>query len=214
MNKKLPRIVLDTNPNWEFEKPIWRKGHTVVGIDEAGRGPLAGPVVAAAVQFTHSVEIEGLRDSKKMSEASRERCYDQIIVLAKRYGVAAVGSTIIDRIGILQATYLAMRRALKLLDFEPDEVLVDGRPAQLNRPHKAIVKGDDRSFSISAASVLAKVSRDRMMHSYHEMYPEFGFDRHKGYPTPEHKAILKKIEPCPIHRMTFSGVEFELFTKL
>ncbi|MDK9701149.1 MAG: ribonuclease HII, partial [bacterium] len=197
---------------WEYEQKVWSLHKTVAGVDEAGRGPLAGPVVAAAVLFHEPCELPGLRDSKKMSEKKREELFDRIRLQAQCYGVAACGERIIDRIGILQATYLAMKRALALLPIIPDEVLVDGRPAKIDRKHIALVKGDDRSFSIAAASVLAKVQRDRMMLTYHAMYPEFEFNLHKGYPTPRHKALLKQQEPCPLHRMTFSGVQYELFS--
>jgi ribonuclease HII len=200
-----------SGPTWEYELRCWNESQSVAGIDEAGRGPLAGPVVASAVLFTHPVEISGLRDSKKMTLANRERCYDLIREFAVSIGVAAVGPTIIDQIGILNATYLAMRRALAQIIPIPDCVLVDGRPAKIKREHLAIVKGDDKSFSIAAASVVAKVLRDRMMTTYDRMYPEFNLAQHKGYPTPQHLAILKETEPSPIHRLTFAGVQYELF---
>ncbi len=210
MRKKI-RISDDHfGPSWDNEKKLWLAYKSVAGVDEAGRGPLAGPVVAAAVMFTEPVTIDGLRDSKKMSENARERCFTEITALATDFGVATVGPTIIDRIGILNATFLAMRRALALLKTIPDEVLVDGRPAKIKRTHQAIVGGDDLSYSIAAASVLAKVLRDRMMQTYDSMYPEFGFSHNKGYPTPEHLEILKTVPPCHIHRVTFAGVQYEL----
>lgn len=198
-------------PDWSYELKEWNRNNTVIGVDEAGRGPLAGPVVAAAVQFREPVEIPYLRDSKKMTARQREMCYDIIRSHAVAVGVAAVGPTAIDAIGILKATYLAMKRAIEELPHKPDAILVDGRPVQIGLTHQALVKGDDRSFSIAAASVIAKVLRDRMMNSYHLWYPEFEFNLHKGYPTPRHKQLLKEFTPTPIHRFSFSDLKWDLF---
>ncbi len=188
-----------------YEKQLWQKGFkAVAGIDEAGRGPLAGPVVAAAVVFSSGTLIDNLNDSKQLSAAKRGSLYEEIIVNAKAYGIGSASREEIDHFNIHQATFLAMRRALAKLPDEPDFILVDGfaLPESSCR-QKAIKSGDALSLSIAAASVLAKVTRDTMMLRLHEEYPHYGFNRHKGYGTADHCAALNKYGPCPAHRVSF-----------
>ena len=180
----------------------------LLGVDEAGRGPLAGPVVAAAVSLHGSRRILGLDDSKKLSEARRELLFDKIIARATAFGVGIVDAETIDRIGILPATFLAMRKAIdEALEnhFCPALIAVDGNLTipGVSWPQKAIVKGDGRSRNIAAASILAKVTRDRMMLEYHAEFPQYGFDRHKGYGTKLHLAAIRSEGACSIHRLSF-----------
>ena len=180
---------------------------SVVGVDEAGRGPLAGPVVAAAVVLPWDISLPGLRDSKKMSPTLRIRLFGQIIEKCTGFGIARVDETTIDEINILQAALLAMKRAVEQLPLEPDLLLIDGnRGIECETHQKTIIGGDDASLSIAAASVLAKVTRDRLMEEYHEQYPRYEFSRHKGYGTRLHKERIREYGPCPIHRKTFKGV--------
>ena len=176
----------------------------ICGIDEAGRGPLAGPVVAGAVILPKGLKIPYLNDSKQLSEKRREALYDQIMASAVAVGAGIVSPERIDEINILQATYEAMRQAVESLDPKPqillnDAVIIPG----IHLPQEKIIKGDAKSLSIAAASVIAKVTRDRMMKAYHEMFPEYGFDKHKGYGSREHIEAIQKIGPCPIHRRSF-----------
>lgn len=176
----------------------------ICGIDEAGRGPLAGPVVAGAVILPKNMEILYLNDSKQLSQAKRELLYDEILEKALAADVGIVDCQTIDDINILQATYEAMRQAVSKLKASPevllnDAVIIPG----LDLPQEKIIKGDAKSVSIAAASILAKVTRDRMMDAYDAIYPEYGFAKHKGYGTADHVAAIKKYGPCPIHRMTF-----------
>lgn len=191
--------------DYSFERSAMDKGfHFVCGIDEAGRGPLAGPVFAAAVILPEGTEIPGLNDSKKLSEKKREELFPIIQEKALAWSVAFSTEREIDEINILQATYLAMKRACEGLNFPADYALVDGnRMPPLNIPGETIVKGDSRSPSIAAASILAKVSRDRLMVKLDAMYPEYQFAKHKGYGTALHTSILKEIGACPIHRKSF-----------
>ena len=176
----------------------------VCGIDEAGRGPLAGPVCAAAVILPENWEPEGLDDSKKLSPARRESLYEEITGKALAWSVAFASEKEIDEVNILQATFLAMRRALAGLSKTPDFALVDGnRDPGLGIPTRCEVKGDGRYACIAAASILAKVSRDRLMDEMDALYPQYGFVRHKGYPTKNHYAMLAQFGPCPIHRRSF-----------
>jgi ribonuclease HII len=176
----------------------------VCGIDEAGRGPLAGPVCAAAVILPPDWEPAGLDDSKKLSASKREALYKEITEKAVSWAVAFASEKEIDEVNILQATFLAMRRALSGLDTVPDFALVDGnRDPGLGIPTRCEVKGDGRFACIAAASVLAKVSRDRFMDAMDEAYPQYGFLRHKGYPTKAHYLALAQYGPCPIHRRSF-----------
>lgn len=188
-----------------YEKEAAARGFCAVcGIDEAGRGPLAGPVYAAAVILPPDCVIEGLNDSKKLTEARREKLFDVIVEKAVAYGIGSADEKEIDSLNILQATYLAMRRAVEALPVPCDYAMVDGnRMPPLPVPRETIVKGDAKSASIAAASILAKVSRDRVMMQYHEQYPAYGFNAHKGYGTRTHYAALEAYGPCPIHRLTF-----------
>lgn len=197
-------------PDFALEKECWSLGHAVVaGIDEAGRGPLAGPVMAAAVVLPRDFFHPGLRDSKKMTPRQRERVYRDLLghpgVHVAR---ARVEAPTIDRINVLRATWLAMVRAFGKLPVEADFALVDGRdlPDALPRPARAVIKGDDRSLSIAAASVVAKVERDRRMLRLAERYPAYGFERHKGYGTAFHLEALREHGPCPEHRRSFAPV--------
>jgi ribonuclease HII len=182
-------------------------GGLLAGVDEAGRGPLAGPVVAAAVILPEGCRIEGVRDSKSLSARMREEVFERIRCRAVAIGVGVVEPDEIDRINILQAALRAMREAVHKLHPRPAVVLVDGpRGIGLDLPQIPVVKGDARSQSIAAASVIAKVTRDRMMRRYHELYPQYGFDRHMGYATRYHLEALRKHGFCPIHRRSFRGV--------
>lgn len=191
---------------WNFEHEANAQGCAVVcGVDEAGRGPLAGPVCAAAVILPPDLEIEGLNDSKKLTEKQRETLYDVIVEQALAYGIAFASEAEIDEINILQATFLAMRRAVEQLQLRPDLVLVDGNrePELGDLPVKTIIKGDSRSANIAAASILAKVTRDRLMLELDGQYPQYGFAVHKGYGTQAHYAALREHGASPVHRQTF-----------
>lgn len=179
----------------------------IAGVDEAGRGPLAGPVVAAAVILPQGIELAGVRDSKRMTAKAREVAFVDINRQALGSGIGVVSHRHIDKINILRAALEAMRRAVLALDPQPEFLLVDGiNSVPLPIPQRCLKKGDRISKSISAASVLAKVYRDRIMDSYHEIYPAYGFAKHKGYGTQRHLETLKKYGPCPVHRLTFKGV--------
>jgi ribonuclease HII len=193
---------------FQFEKEAKIKGFDLIaGVDEAGRGPLAGPVVAAAVVLKDFTPIPELRDSKEMSPNQRDRVFELIKKSALGFGIGVVDESTIEEINILQATLLAMKIATEKLPVPPDFILVDGnRTFDSPKEQKAIVKGDQLSQSIAAASVLAKVTRDRIMVEYHKSYPQYGFDKHKGYGTKLHKEMIREFKPCPIHRKTFKGV--------
>ena len=189
-----------------FDAGFAREYGVVCGTDEAGRGPLAGPVVAAAVVLPEGATIPGLDDSKKLTEKKREALYDVILREAAAYGIAESSPEEIDRINILAASLLAMRRAVEQVrrTIEPDIVLVDGnRPTEFGIPCRTVVKGDGISQSIAAASVLAKVTRDRLMTELDLRYPAYGFAGHKGYPTKEHKLAVYEFGPSPVHRRSF-----------
>lgn len=190
---------------WNYEHICYDEGFEIVcGIDEAGRGPLAGPVCAAAVVLPRDLEIEGLNDSKKLSDKRRRVLFDEITAQAVTYGIAFATEQEIDEINILQATFLAMRRALAQLSIQPSIALIDGnRETDFGLPARTIVKGDSLSANIAAASILAKVTRDDFMLEQAKLYPEYGFDIHKGYGTKAHYEALRKYGPCPIHRRTF-----------
>ena len=179
----------------------------IAGVDEAGRGPLVGSVVAAAVVLDDLQPISGLNDSKKLTAKKREMLAEQIKLHAKAWSIASVEPQIIDEINILQASLLAMKMAVEGLPVKPDFALIDGNKLpDLGCKAEAIVKGDGRVKSIAAASILAKVERDKQMLDLHKLYPEYEFDRHKGYPTKVHMALLKEHGPCPEHRKTFGPV--------
>ena len=176
----------------------------IAGVDEAGRGPLAGAVYAAAVILPEDVFIEGLNDSKKLSEKKREALFDVICEKAVSYSIASVDEKRIDEINILNATFEAMNKAIDGLKIQPDYVLIDGnRIKGTDIPHETVVKGDAKSVSIAAASILAKVSRDRYITEAAKTYPEYGFEKHKGYGTAAHNEAILKYGMCPIHRRTF-----------
>ncbi|RRS03590.1 ribonuclease HII [Aquabacterium soli] len=186
---------------------LWTPVGLVAGVDEAGRGPLAGPVVAAAVILDDQQPIKGLNDSKKLTPATRERLFDEIRAKALCLCIAEATVEEIDQINILQATMLAMRRAVEGLRLKPAQVLVDGnRLPVLKVPAEAIVKGDAKVTAIAAASILAKVHRDRLCRELHDRYPHYGFDGHKGYGTAEHLAALAAHGACPEHRRSFGPV--------
>ena len=190
---------------WEIEQELFEQGIEVVcGVDEAGRGPLAGPVCAAAVILPANLDIPGLNDSKKLSDKRRRELFPVIKEKAIAYSIAFVDHTQIDEINILQATYLAMEQAINGLQIKPDIALIDGNRAKdFGVPVKTVVHGDSLSANIAAASVLAKVTRDDYMLKMAETYPGYGFEIHKGYGTKAHYEALTKLGPCPIHRMTF-----------
>ena len=191
-------------PLFEYDKAIRNDYSVICGVDEAGRGPLAGDVYAAAVIFDNDVYIEGLNDSKKLSEKKRELLYDEIISKAKAYCIATASVDEIEEYNILQATFIAMKRAVEGLAITPDIALIDGnREPSLNCQMQTVVKGDGLSASIAAASILAKVSRDRYMTEIAEKYPEYCFEKHKGYGTKLHNEMILKYGPSPVHRMSF-----------
>jgi len=193
---------------WDYETKAREKGYRLVaGADEAGRGPLAGPVVAAAVVLPADSILPGLDDSKKLSPAKREELFPKIQTQAIAYGVVVVSPEVIDEINILQAALLAMQQAVEQLQPVPDLLLIDGnKKINSTLDQWAIVKGDSKSLSIAAASVLAKVTRDHIMQDYHHLYPQYEFARHKGYGTKLHRDLIAEHGPCPIHRRTFKGV--------
>lgn len=190
---------------WEIEQSYYAQGITCIcGVDEAGRGPLAGPVCAAAVILPANLDIPGLNDSKKLSDKRRRELYPVIMEQAIAYGIGLADHQEIDEINILQATFLAMERAMQNLSVKPELALIDGnREKDFGLPVKTIVHGDSLSASIAAASVLAKVTRDDIMLTMAEEYPGYGFEIHKGYGTKAHYQALAEKGPCPIHRMTF-----------
>lgn len=190
---------------WELERELYAQGCALLcGVDEAGRGPLAGPVCAAAVILPVGLELPGLNDSKKLTEKQREALFMPIKAAAKAYGIAFASVEEIENLNILNATFLAMNRAISQLILQPDLALIDGnRNTGISIPSRCVVKGDSRCADIAAASVLAKVSRDHYMMEMAEKYPEYGFERHKGYGTKLHYEAIRKFGPCPIHRPSF-----------
>lgn len=195
-------------PNFNEEKSLQKKGFKcVIGLDEAGRGPLAGPVVAAAVCIKNSGDfLKGINDSKKLSEKQREDFY-KILINHKdiEWGIGIVSEKAIDKINILEATKLAMKKSIKNLN--PDFLILDGNfKLNINLPQKSVIKGDMKVISISSASIIAKVTRDKIMNKYNKKYPQYGFDKHKGYGTAHHIKMIKKNGACAIHRKTFRPV--------
>lgn len=188
-----------------FEQNLWNNGKRfIAGVDEAGRGPLAGPVVAAAVVFPREVYIEGVKDSKKLSEKQRLKLFEDIQSKALSIGIGIVPHLVIDEINILQATFKAMHQAISELIPKPDILLIDGPYfAELNIPAKKIIDGDTKSFTIAAASIIAKVTRDKIMKDYDLQYPDYGFAKHKGYGTAEHIAAIREFGLSEIHRKSF-----------
>ena len=190
-----------------FENDLAAQGYVrVAGLDEAGRGPLAGPVVAGCVVLPSAFEIPGINDSKKLTEKKRDEFCRYLSNIAVDFGIGVVEADEIDRINILEATKKAMLLAIEDMKSPPDFMLIDALTLAINIPQKPLIKGDARSASIAAASILAKTTRDRIMLGYHQQFPEYGFDRHKGYGCKEHMDAIKKHGPCPIHRRSFRGV--------
>ena len=196
---------METVNLWEIEHRARQQGYELIcGVDEAGRGPLAGPVCAAAVILPWDLEIPGLNDSKKLTDTRRRELFPIIQEKALAYGIAFAGPQEIDEINILQATFLAMERALAQLSVKPDLALIDGnRSRDFGLPVETVIKGDARSANIAAASILAKVTRDDYMIEQSKIYPAYGFEVHKGYGTKRHYAALEEFGPCPIHRASF-----------
>ncbi len=190
---------------WEIERGLCAEGFELLaGVDEAGRGPLAGPVCAAAVILPMGLEIPGLDDSKKLTEKKREALFDVIREKALHYGIAFASHEEIDKLNILNATYLAMNRAIEALGVMPDMTIIDGnRNTGIEYPSVTAVKGDSRSANVAAASILAKVTRDRLMCKLAVKYPGYGFEKHKGYGTREHYEAIRELGPSEIHRRTF-----------
>lgn len=199
---------MESDHLYGFDESIRRDGfNTIVGIDEAGRGPLAGPVVSAAVILSTRIRIEGIRDSKKIRQKERESLFYKILVSAEDIGLGIVDSEEIDRINILNATKLAMQKALEDLRSMPDIILIDALTLKSVKIKQIpLIKGESKSASIAAASIIAKVIRDGIIMSYHKKYPQYGFDKHKGYATELHLEKIKKYGPCPIHRKSFKKV--------
>lgn len=191
----------------EIEKDLYQKGfQKICGIDEAGRGPLAGPVVVAGVIMPQDSMIEGVNDSKKVSEKKREKLYDLILDEAINYSIAIIGQDVIDEINILNATKQGVKQVVEELEVKPDLILVDALThIDTNQiPYDSIIKGDAKCYNIAAASIIAKVTRDRLMRQWDEIYPQFGFAQHKGYGTAKHIANIKEYGLCPIHRRSFT----------
>ncbi len=199
---------MDKTDMYKIEKELFSKGYRLIaGVDEAGRGPLAGDVYAAAVILDPDDVIEGLNDSKKLTEKKREELYEEITKRALSYAICPVSAEVIDEVNILNATFMAMNGAVDNLSVKPDFVLIDGnRIKDMKTEHETVVKGDAKSASIAAASILAKVARDRYMTKMAEEYPEYNFSKHKAYGTKEHLELIKKYGPSPIHRKSFKGV--------
>ena len=195
--------------SFEFENPFWNSGKfCIAGVDEAGRGPLAGPVVASAVILAPGVCTSGLDDSKRLSRTAREDAFERLTTDPKvHHATAWMDAADVDRLNILRAAHEAMRRAVTALAIGADHALIDGLPVHpFPIPHTAIVKGDGRSFSIAAASIIAKVTRDRIMTEYALEFPQYGFEKHMGYATAQHLASLRSHGPCRIHRRSFAPV--------
>ena len=199
---------------WQFEHKAKTNGYKIIaGVDEAGRGPLAGPVVSAAVILPHDFACIGINDSKKLSEKKRNALFPIIMEQAIAVSTGISSHDEIDKINILQASLLSMKRAVEKLSnpsdsLAPDFLLIDGNfTLDMDIEQSAIVKGDSRSISIAAASIIAKITRDAIMKELHELYPKYNFIQHKGYPTKAHKEAIFKYGPCPVHRRTFKGVK-------
>lgn len=191
-----------------YERQLREQGfRAIAGVDEAGRGALAGPMVAAAVILPEGFDLEGIADSKQLTALQREACYARIVASAVAVSVCRVTPSRIDRRGLHRSNLWLLRRAICVLPVAPDYVLADGWPIpRLSVPHLSIKKGDAVTASVAAASIVAKVTRDRTMDRYHRRFPEYGFDRHRGYGTRGHFEALARLGPCPIHRLSFRGV--------
>lgn len=191
---------------FSYEKQFWQKGELVAGVDEVGRGPLAGPVVTAAVIIDHNFDLLEVNDSKKLSPEKRLQLYPKILSEAVSVGIGVKSAAVIDQINIYEADRQAMAQAVKALDVKPDALLVDAMNVPIDIPQIELIKGDAKSNSIAAASIVAKVFRDKLMDDYDKIYPQYGFPRNAGYGTKEHIEALKKYAPTPIHRKTFAPV--------
>lgn len=191
---------------FSYEKQFWQKGELVAGVDEVGRGPLAGPVVTAAVIIDHNFDLLEVNDSKKLSPEKRLQLYPKILSEAVSVGIGVKSAAAIDQINIYEADRQAMAQAVKALDVKPDALLVDAMNVPIDIPQIELIKGDAKSNSIAAASIVAKVFRDKLMDDYDKIYPQYGFPRNAGYGTKEHVEALKKYGPTPIHRKTFAPV--------
>lgn len=191
---------------FSYEKQFWQKGELVAGVDEVGRGPLAGPVVTAAVIIDHNFDLLEVNDSKKLSPEKRLQLYPKILSEAVSVGIGVKSAAVIDQINIYEADRQAMAQAVKALDVKPDALLVDAMNVPIDIPQIELIKGDAKSNSIAAASIVAKVFRDKLMDDYDKIYPQYGFPRNAGYGTKEHIEALKKYGPTPIHRKTFAPV--------
>lgn len=191
---------------YEFDHKYRSEGFSLIaGLDEAGRGPLAGPVVAAAVILPEDIKIDGLNDSKKLTPKQRERIYEEILKCAISYGIGVVSNDEVDSINVLEASKLAMQKSVMSLDKIPDLLMIDAiRLTNVHIPQKSIVKGDSKSAVIAAASIIAKVTRDVIMHEIHNIFPQYGFNQHKGYPTKQHYLAIQRYGVSPFHRKTFS----------
>lgn len=191
---------------YEYEKPLWESGKIPVGVDEAGRGCLAGPVVAACVILSSTIQIDGIDDSKLLSRSKRKKLFSAIKKNCD-YSVGIVDNDEIDKINILNATIKAMEIGLRRLKIKPDIVYIDGNTAtSIDVKQETIIKGDKKCRSIAAASIIAKVTRDGIMEELHNEYPQYNFTKNKGYPTKEHYEAIRKYGPCPIHRLSYKGV--------
>jgi len=186
---------------------LWRRNITICGVDEAGRGALAGPVVAAAVILPKFIKLAGVRDSKELTPNQRQKLFAEIKAKAISFGIGIVNHRWIDKINIRNASFRAMKKAISQLDYKPDLILVDGfKIPDLPIKNRGVVKGDKKSLSVASASILAKVIRDEIMTKFHQYFPEYNFKQHKGYPTQKHLKILKSLGPCPIHRQSYGPV--------
>ena len=197
-----------------YERLLWEQGLGLVcGVDEVGRGPLAGPVVASAVIFPKGISLSGVKDSKKLTPKKREELFDLIYENAWDIGIGIINEKMIDQMNILNASFLAMQKAIKKLKTKPDAILIDGNQKipHLKIPQIAVIKGDSLSLSIASASIIAKVTRDRLMDKYHKKFPQFYFDENKGYSSKSHIEALKNFGPCKIHRMSFKTVKLLKF---
>ncbi|AYE61709.1 ribonuclease HII [Lactobacillus helveticus] len=191
---------------FSYEKQFWQKGELVAGVDEVGRGPLAGPVVTAAVIIDHNFDLLEVNDSKKLSPEKRLQLYPKILSEAVSVGIGVKSAVVIDQINVYEADRQAMAQAVKALDVKPNALLVDAMNVPVDLPQIELIKGDAKSNSIAAASIVAKVFRDKLMDDYDKIYPQYGFPRNAGYGTKEHIDALKKYGPTPIHRKTFAPV--------
>lgn len=201
--------VVQEDHAFSFEQALYRQGYNgIAGLDEVGRGPLAGPVVAACCILPADCDYSRFKDSKKLRPDRRERLVDELSDIGAEIGIGVVSEQIIDQLNILQASLLAMKMSMDELKVQPDFLLVDGKfPVPVDLPQLPLVKGDSRSASISAASIVAKVYRDDLMRQYHLQYPQYGFLQNMGYPTADHRRALAHHGPCPLHRRSFRGVK-------